>query len=158
LGLTPERAPWWARSQIREAKMEAKATVLVIDDDGDFRASVKALLEESGYGVDVAASGREGLRKLREHRPDAIVLDVMMESIAEGYAVNQAIKFQPEFEPYADIPIVMVSSIQETPDERFGRALEVDMVRPNRYLTKPLDIPAFLEVVAQATRRRRATT
>jgi CheY-like chemotaxis protein len=99
------------------------------------------MLEGAGYGWTWRASGREGLRKLREHRPDAIVLDVMMESIAEGYAVNQAIKFQPEFEPYADIPIVMVSSIQETPDERFGRSSEVEMVRPNRYLTKPLDIP-----------------
>jgi CheY-like chemotaxis protein len=138
--------------------METRATVLVIDDDPDFRASVKAMLEGAGYGVDVAGSGREGLRKLREHRPDAIVLDVMMESIAEGYAVNQAIKFQPEFEPYADIPIVMVSSIQETPDERFGRSSDVEMVRPNRYLTKPLDMPVFLEVVAKATRRRSAAT
>jgi CheY-like chemotaxis protein len=136
--------------------VEPKTTVLIIDDDPDYRASLKLVLESEGYAVEEASSGKAGLRKLAEHRPSAIVLDVMMESIVEGYAVNQAIKFQPEFEAYADIPIVMVSSIEQTPDERFGRAGEVDMIRPHRYLTKPLDIPLFLEVLAKATRRRSA--
>ncbi len=133
--------------------MPTKKTVLVIDDDRDFAASVKSLLESEGYAVEWAESGKAGLRRLGEARPDLIVLDVMMESIVEGYAVNQAIKFQPQFEAYADIPIVMVSSIEESPDERFGRAGEVEMVRPTRYLTKPLDIPVFLEVVGKLTRR-----
>lgn len=133
--------------------MATGKTVLVIDDDADFRASVKGLLEAEGFTVDVAATGRSGLRKLQEHRPDLIILDVMMESIVEGYAVNQAIKFQPEFHDYADIPIVMVSSIEESPDERFARSEELELVRPNRYLTKPLDIPLFLEVVRKATSR-----
>jgi CheY-like chemotaxis protein len=136
--------------------VDTQATVLIIDDDRDYRESLKALLEGAGYAVAVAEGGKDGLRMLRERRPDVIVLDVMMESIVEGYAVNQAIKYQPEFEEYADIPIVMVSSIQESPDERFGRALEADLVRPNRYLTKPVDIPLFLEVVEKATRRRSA--
>jgi CheY-like chemotaxis protein len=138
--------------------METRPTVLVIDDDADFRSSVQALLEGEGYAVEVAGGGRDGLRKLREHRPDVIVLDIMMESIVEWYVVNQAIKFQPDFEAYADIPIVMVSSIEESPDERFSRASELELVRPNRYLTKPLDIPLFLEVLAKVTRRRSAAT
>jgi hypothetical protein len=44
----------------------------------------------------------------------------------------------------------MISSIDLTPDELFARAGEVDMVRPDFYLTKPLDIPKFLEVVQRA--------
>lgn len=127
--------------------------VLVIDDDPDFRASVESLLRNEGYEVYLARSGRDGLRHLEGDRPDVVILDVMMESIVEGYAVNQAIKFQPEYAAFAGVPIVMVSSIVETPDERFGRAGEVDMIRPDRYLTKPLDIPLFLEVVAKATKR-----
>jgi CheY-like chemotaxis protein len=149
LSMPGERPP-----SSREARVETRPTVLVIDDDADFRASVKALLEGEGYAVDAAACGKEGLRKLQEHRPDVIVLDVMMESIVEGYAVNQAIKFQPEFEEYAEIPIVMVSSIQESPDQRFSRSAEAELIRPNRYLTKPLDIPVFLEVLEKATHRR----
>jgi CheY-like chemotaxis protein len=128
-------------------------TVLVIDDDRDFRASVESLLESEGYRVRTARSGREGLERLKEERPDLIILDIMMESIVEGYAVNQAIKFQPEYEAFSGVPIIMVSSIQETPDERFARAGELDMVRPDRYLTKPLDIPLFLEVVGKVAIR-----
>lgn len=130
--------------------------ILVIDDDPDFVASTTALLRSEGYEVASARSGREGLKALQKDRPDLIVLDIMMESIVEGYAVNQAIKFQPEFEAYADIPIVMVSSIGESPDERFPRAEELDLVRPYRYLTKPLDVGPFLDVVRAATARSHA--
>ena len=127
--------------------------ILVIDDDGDFRSSVRSLLESEGHEVLEARSGREGLRRLSEEQPDLIILDVMMESIVEGYSVNQAIKFQPEYAAFSEVPIIMVSSIRESPDDLFPRAGEVDQIRPDRYLTKPLDIPLFLEVVARAPRR-----
>lgn len=133
--------------------MSAGKKVLVIDDDPDFRASVESLLASEGYEVRMAGSGREGLKRLKEARPDLIILDIMMESIVEGYAVSQAIKFQPEYEAFAGIPVIMVSSIQESPDERFSRSGDVEQVRPDRYLTKPLDIPLFLEVVEEATSR-----
>jgi CheY-like chemotaxis protein len=133
--------------------MAAKKRVLIIDDDDDFRSSVTSLLESEGYEVSGADSGHEGLRRLRTVHPDLVVLDIMMENVTEGYAVNQAIKFQPSFAELASVPVLMVSSITETPDELFGRAGEVDMIRPDRYLTKPLDIPRFLEVVAQITSR-----
>lgn len=134
--------------------MRERGTVLVIDDDRDFRDSVRSLLTAEGYQVLQAGSGKEGLRQLSEARPDVIILDIMMESIVEGYAVNQAIKFQPEYAAFAGIPIIVVSSIRETPDERFARAGELDLVRPDRYLTKPLDIPLFLEVVEKASESR----
>ena len=127
--------------------MDARKRVLVIDDDGDFRASVSALLETAGYEVAEAASGREGLAQLEAVEPDLVVLDVMMENASEGYGVNQAIKFQPRFERFQDLPVVMVSSIEESPDERFSRSSEVAMIRPDRYLTKPLDVPRFLDTV-----------
>jgi CheY-like chemotaxis protein len=133
--------------------MEKGTTVLVIDDDRDFRDSVASLLTAEGCTVLQAGSGKEGLRRLSESRPDVIVLDIMMESIVEGYAVNQAIKFQPEYAAFAEVPVIMVSSIREGPDERFPRSGELEMVRPDRYLTKPLDIPLFLEVVERAARR-----
>lgn len=127
--------------------MGVSKRVLVIDDDEDFRNSVTAVLETEGYSVATASSGRDGLRQLQEVRPDLVILDIMMENASEGYGVNQAIKFQPQFREFQGVPILMVSSIQETPDEVFSRATEVDMVRPDRYLTKPLDIPRFLATV-----------
>lgn len=129
--------------------------VLVIDDDGDFRAAVVALLSAHGYTVAEAASGREGLEQLRAVDPDLVVLDVMMENAFEGYGVTQAIHYQPGFAEFQDVPIVMVSSIQENPEERFLKAeYEAGMVRPDFYLTKPLDVPRFLATVEKALARR----
>ena len=130
--------------------MVASSRILVIDDDQDFRASVRSLLERHGYTVLEADSGKEGLRKVVEQKPDVIILDIMMECDSEGYGVNQAIKYQDDYAAYRNIPIVMTSSIELSPDERFPMAGELDMIRPDYYLTKPLDIPKFLEVVQQA--------
>ena len=127
-------------------------TVLVIDDDTDFTTTVRSVLEREGFVVVNADSGAEGLRKLRDCRPDLVILDIMMESPTEGYSVNEAIKHSGAFDDVQP-PIIMVSSIQESPDDRFPWAAEVDMIRPDRYLTKPLDIPKFLEVVRRVVRR-----
>ncbi len=124
--------------------------ILIIDDDPDYRASTGSLLESHGYVVIEADSGKAGLRKLVEQKPDIIVLDVMMECDAEGYGVNQAIKYQEQYADYQNIPIVMISTIDSSPDELFSMAGEVAMVHPDFYLTKPIDIPKFLEVVQRA--------
>jgi twitching motility two-component system response regulator PilG len=124
--------------------------VLVIDDDADFQASVRCVLEDHGYSVFEAYSGKEGLSKLVEHDPDVIVLDIIMDTGSEGYIVNAAIRYQDEYARHRDIPIIMVSSIQASPDELYPRAVEVSMIRPSRYLTKPLDILGFLEAVEKA--------
>jgi len=130
--------------------MPGNLKILIIDDDQDFRASARSLLESHGYVVTEADSGREGLRKVVEQKPDIILLDIMMECDSEGYGVTQAIKYQDAYADCRNIPIVMISSIELSPDERFPMAGEVDMIRPDFYLTKPLDIPKFLEVVQRA--------
>ena len=124
--------------------------VLIVDDDKDFRESVRSLLESHGYAVLEADSGKAGLRQVTEQKPDIIVLDIVMECDSEGYGVNQAIKYLDGYAAYRNIPIVMTSSIDLSPDERFPMAGELDMIRPDFYLTKPLDIPKFLEVVRRA--------
>ena len=116
------------------------AKVLLIDDDCDFRAAVKCLLESHGYPVLEAASGHEGCG-WSEHKPDAILLDIMMETTVEGYGVTYALKYRDEYAEFRNIPVFMISSIEESPDERFPMSAEVEMIRPDGYLTKPLDIP-----------------
>ena len=121
--------------------------VLVIDDDSDFRASLRALLEAHGYEVAEADSGHEALRKIVENTPNIILLDVMMETTEEGYGITHALRHKDEYAAYRGIPIVMISSIEESPDERFPMSPEVEMIRPDRYMTKPLEIPRLLEVL-----------
>jgi hypothetical protein len=53
----------------------------------------------------------------------------------------------------ARTPLIMVSSIDATPDELFPRSEELGVIRPDFYLTKPLDIPRFLEIVRRLVPR-----
>jgi CheY-like chemotaxis protein len=124
--------------------------VLVIDDDSDFRAAVKSLLESHGYSVLEAASGHEGLQMVLKHKPEAILVDIMMESTVEGYGVTHSLKYRDEYAEFRHVPIFMVSSIELTPDERFPMSPEVDLIRPDGYLTKPLDIDQLLRLLEKA--------
>ena len=124
------------------------AKLLLIDDDVDFRTSIRTLLQSHNYNVVEAASGKQGLEMIKSERPDLIVLDIMMETIDQGYSLNQFIKFQKDYEEFKDIPILMVSSIDEDPYTRFKHAGgQVEMIVPDQYMTKPVDIPKFLELV-----------
>jgi CheY-like chemotaxis protein len=136
--------------------MVSNAKVLMIDDDQDCRAFVKVLLESNGYTFVEADCGKEGLRKVREHRPDLILVDVMMECDSEGYDITQAIKHRAEYADFRNVPVLMLSSIQESPDELFPMAPESEMIRPDRYLTKPIDASVLLEAVRKALPERHA--
>ena len=138
-----------ARSRPDTSTWRAQRRILIIDDDVDYVASLTRLLESRGYTVMSARSGREGLEKLRAHPPDLIVLDVMMEYESSGYEVNQTVKFTSPFEGVRHIPILMVSSIPDEPSARFQMAGEVDLITPDRYLTKPIDIPRFLASIRE---------
>lgn len=127
--------------------MSTKAKILIIDDDEDYRISTRALLEGEGYEVLESSSGHDGLDAVRAHVPDLIVLDIMMESPVEGYTVVQALKFSDEYDDVSHIPIVMVSSVSRDPTNLFPMAGEVDMITPDAYFTKPLDIAKFLPCV-----------
>lgn len=127
--------------------MAVRPKVLLIDDDQDFRASVRSLLESYGYEVLEAVSGHEGLRMASAHKPDAILLDVMMESSVEGYGVTHMLRYGEEYAGCRDTPIIMVSSIEESPDELFPMSPEVEMIRPDRYLTKPLEFRRLLDLL-----------
>ena len=122
----------------------------MIDDDSDFRAAVKSLLESHGYNVLEAASGHDGLRMVLEHKPDVILCDIMMESTVEGYGITFSLKYQDGYEEFRNIPIFMISSIEETPDQRFPMSPEVDLIRPDGYLSKPIDIEKLLALLEKA--------
>ncbi len=134
----------------------ASGTVLVIDDDEDFRTSARAILEREGYRVIEAESGERGLRALLEEKPDVITVDVMMESSSEGYGVTHAVRFRDEYAAFRDIPIIMISTIATAPDQLFLRSAEMGLVNPDNYLPKPLDIPRFLQLVRLAVQKSQA--
>lgn len=127
--------------------MPGKVRILIVDDDEDYRASTRALLEGEGYEVVEAASGTEGLAAAREQRPALIVLDVIMDNLGDGYSINQALKCSEQYRDLRDVPIIMASSVEVDPASLFGWIGDTSPITPDAYLTKPLDILKFLERV-----------
>jgi DNA-binding NarL/FixJ family response regulator len=120
----------------------AAATVLVVDDDADFRAFVRSLLERGGYRVVEAGGADEALNGV-EPAPNLVVLDVAM-SPTSGYEVCRVLRARRP-----DLPILFVSGEQtEALDRVAGLTLGAD-----DYLVKPFE-PGELLARVQALLRR----
>ena len=89
--------------------MDKGKSILVIDDDPIFVRSTTAILESHGYRVDSARNGEEALAKMRQDKPDLVLLDVMMDWLLEGVAISQEMMKRRELQP---IPIIMITSIR----------------------------------------------
>jgi CheY-like chemotaxis protein len=76
--------------------------VLVVEDYEDARAMVEILLEDAGYDVLLAADGLEGVALARQHRPDAILMDIFMPGL-DGLAATRQLKADPAT---AGVPII----------------------------------------------------
>jgi GAF domain-containing protein/DNA-binding response OmpR family regulator len=101
--------------------------ILVVDDDATVRELVERHLERAGFAVVTARGGQEGLRLVRELRPAAVTLDIMMPDL-DGWTVLAAIKGDPAL---ASIPVVLMSIVEE---KNRGYALGAA-----DYLVKPVD-------------------
>ena len=85
--------------------MKAKR-ILLVDDDRDLVAGVKAFLEARDYDVDTAHSGIEARERLAVQRPDLVVLDIMMDYDTDGFNVAYKLRDEPETE---HIPVIIMS-------------------------------------------------
>jgi signal transduction histidine kinase/CheY-like chemotaxis protein len=119
--------------------------VLVIDDDATARELIADHLKQAGYGVVMAASGREGLRKAKEARPIAITLDVVMPDL-DGWAVLAELRQDPDL---ADVPVIMATILDE---ELNGVALGADA-----YVVKPIERDRLIELVQRFRKPVRRT-
>jgi CheY-like chemotaxis protein len=63
-------------------------TILVVDDKADIVELVKNRLEANNYKVLSASDGRQGIKQAQEHKPDLIVMDIMMPNVSGGEAVK----------------------------------------------------------------------
>ena len=116
------------------------AKILIIDDDPDMVLAAQMTLEAAGHEIFTATNGSEGLDKVKEIKPDLIVLDVMMDSTTEGFQVSLRLRSPDatsEFKEYRDIPIIMLTAIHTTTPLRFGP--EDDYLPVDVFLDKPLD-------------------
>jgi CheY-like chemotaxis protein len=116
-----------------------KAKILVIDDDADFVDAVTPILQSALYDVISAANPAEGKQKVLNEKPDLILLDIMMDSLFDGFSLCNDIKTSKDFKEVKDTPIIFVSAVKEMTGSRFQfKAEEQGLVGPDDYIDKPV--------------------
>lgn len=118
---------------------KSKGKILVIDDDPDFREAVTAILHSALYEVITAKDPEEGKKKILSEKPDLVLLDIMMDSLFDGFSLCHAIKTDKEFKSVKDTPVIFVSAVKEMTGSRFQfKAEEQGLTGPDDYLDKPV--------------------
>jgi signal transduction histidine kinase/CheY-like chemotaxis protein len=133
--VTQERAEARAEPARPIAEDTEEPLILVVDDDATARDLVVRHLERAGFAAVAARGGQEGLRLVRELRPAAVTLDIMMPDL-DGWTVLAAIKGDPAL---ASTPVVLISIVDQ---KNRGYALGAA-----DYLVKPVDRTKLVETL-----------
>jgi two-component system nitrate/nitrite response regulator NarL len=105
-------------------------TILIVDDDANYRALVSSILSRVGYGTREASSGEEALNSVRSERPSCVLLDVMLPGVT-GYAVCRELR-----DEYGEaLPIIFVTGERKEPGDRVAGLL----LGADDYVLKPFD-------------------
>ena len=106
----------------------AISKILVVDDTNTDRLNLQSILQQAGYNVVTATSGREALEKAASERPDLIFLDIIMEDM-DGFQTCRKLSADDSSK---HIPVVMVSSKDQKVDMMWARRQGA-----RAYITKP---------------------
>lgn len=105
-------------------------TILIVDDDANYRAFVSSILGRVGYATQEASSGEEALSSVRSERPSCVLLDVLLPGVT-GYAVCRELR-----DEYGDaLPIIFVTGERTEPGDRVAGLL----LGADDYVLKPFD-------------------
>lgn len=127
-----------------------KATVLLIDDDPDFVAGTKMVLEANGYRTLTALNGPEGLALARSQRPDLVLLDIIMPQ-QDGFMVCEKLKSDPVL---CNIPVIMLTSFSERLRETSYAAVQGMMLEADDYVSKPVQPSELVKRIDAALKLR----
>lgn len=107
----------------------SNALILVVDDEETQRLLTRDYLEEEGFRVEEASDGAEGLKLVRDLRPDLVLLDVIMPGI-DGFEVCRQLRADPSI---CHTPVIIITGREETEDVQKGFAAGA-----TDFLTKPV--------------------
>ncbi|WP_180683427.1 response regulator transcription factor [Tepidicella baoligensis] len=116
------------------------ATILIADDEPNILISLEFLMKREGYEVKLARDGQEAVEAILTHRPDLVLLDVMMPR-KTGFDVCQEIRAH---EQVKDTRILMLTAKGRDTDVAKGLALGA-----NAYMTKPFSTRELVEKVRE---------
>jgi two-component system, cell cycle response regulator DivK len=124
----------------------SKGRILVVEDNMDNYELVRFVLERAGYDVFLAMNGRDGVAAARLQKPDLILMDLTMPEM-DGWMAAEKLKADEITKP---IPLYALSA-HTLPSDR-KRALDAGC---DGYISKPIHMAGFLEVVERALGRQK---
>ena len=129
----------------------SKAKILVVDDDIDYLESTAAILEAKGYEVIAADNGKEGLEKARSEFPQLIIIDLLMNTVNDGYDFCLAIRSDRRFE---ETPLLMISSVRQHEAFKNSDFAPDEFWFPiDAFLDKPIGRETLLEHVSKLLKK-----
>jgi DNA-binding response OmpR family regulator len=112
--------------------------ILIADDEPNIVTALEFLLQKNGYEVLVARNGDLALSLVEQHKPDLVLLDVMM-PVKSGYEVCQRMRERPD---WRDIKIVMLTAKGREVEMNKGLSVGADL-----YITKPFSTQELVQKI-----------
>lgn len=123
-----------------------KKTVLIVEDEKNIVDILRFNLQREGYNTLEAYDGETGLGLAREHKPDLILLDVMLPRMI-GFDVCKALRDEGD-----NVPIIILTAREEEEDKILGLEIGAD-----DYITKPFSVRELMARVKANIRRSKVT-
>jgi len=136
-----------AQAGVESGSAKSIGRILIIEDERDVAELMRYHVMKEGYEATVASKGIDGIRLVKELRPDLILLDIMVPEL-NGWEICRRLKQDPET---VGIPVVIVTGRVEEGDKVLGLEMGAD-----DYVTKPFS-PRELVARIRAVRRRSAS-
>lgn len=120
--------------------------IFIVDDDADIVDAISMVLTKNGYEVGHSLTSSDALEKLKQFRPDLIILDVMFpEDSSKGFDLGRVFHNDPSLK---DTPIVILSAVNVRFKLGFSKKdIDEDWMPVKEFLEKPVEPQKLLEVV-----------
>jgi two-component system alkaline phosphatase synthesis response regulator PhoP len=125
--------------------MSEKHRILVVDDDPDLVESVSMKLESENFSVTKAYDGVEAWDKIKQVRPDLIILDVMMPR-KNGYDLCDELK---NSEDYKDIIVVLLTAVADAVTSTSFTHMDGKTTLADDFIPKPIELDKLMEMVKE---------
>jgi len=117
--------------------------ILVVDDDPDLVESVSMKLESEGFQVAKAYDGAEAWDRIKDEKPQMLILDVMMPR-KNGYELCDEIKKDDQFK---DITVLLLTAVAEAVPSTTYTHMDGKTTLADDFIPKPIDLDNLMEIV-----------
>jgi len=129
------------------------AYVLIVDDDADFTGAVSTVLKSRGYETAAETVADKAIARIRQRRPDAVILDVMFpENDMAGFDVARAIRRN-----FGDLPVVLLTAANNTFSLGFSnKNCDVTSLPVAEFMEKPADLNRLCDKIDKLLAKQKA--